>query len=216
MRLLTIDARVTGRDRAALARLIESAEADIACVHRAPHLLRWRSISAALGRRSGLVVVGGGRPAGANLLMSTLGVDALDARDVPLGHSAAQPAGAALALLRTGGAGGPRFVLAGLRLAGNPAHRIEQAHSAQRALARFVPDRPPVLLAVDGVESVASVAKEPGADGAADVLRLGRGELGSGLFIDENVVAGEPAPVAVPTGLPAGVPAPTVVELSVG
>ena len=51
--------------------LIESAEVDVACVHNGPHLLRWRSISASIGRRSGLVAVGGGRPAGANLLLST-------------------------------------------------------------------------------------------------------------------------------------------------
>ena len=35
-----------------------------------PHLLRWRSKCAALARTSGLVVVGGGRRAGANLVMS--------------------------------------------------------------------------------------------------------------------------------------------------
>ena len=207
MRLLTVDARLTGRDRASLARIVESADADIACVHRAPHLLRWRSISAAIGRRSGLVVVGGGRPAGANLLLSTLGVDALDAVDVSLGRHALDPAGAALASLRIGGTGGTHFVLAGVRLSGSVATRVEQAHVLERAIARFVPNRPAVLLAADGLDGAG--------DAAADVLRLGRRELGSGLFVDETAVVGEPA-VLDTAGQTDGVPAPTVVDVTFG
>jgi hypothetical protein len=71
LRLLSIDARAFGRDRVALARAVAAAEVDVACVHGSPHLLRWRSISAAIARRAGLVVVTGGRTAGANLVLST-------------------------------------------------------------------------------------------------------------------------------------------------
>lgn len=207
MRLLTVDARTTGRDRAALAHLIETADCDIACVHRAPQLLRWRSISAAIGRRSGLVVVGGGRPAAANLLLSKLGVDSLRATDVALGGSRLDSAGAALALLRIGGVGGAEFVFAGVRLTGDSARRVEQAQALAHALEHFVPSRPPVLLAVDGVGD--------GRGGAAsNVLRQGRRELGAGLFVDERVVAGEPTAL---TSAPAGgsrIVAPTTVEIT--
>jgi hypothetical protein len=209
MRLLTVDARITGRDRAALARVVEDADADIACVHHAPHLLRWRSISAAIGRRSGLVVVGGGRPAGANLLLSTLGVDALQAADVPLGGTPLDPAGAALALLRVGGVGAAPFVLVGARLTGSGATRAAQARTLQQAISRFVPGDPPVLLAVDGLAAAGTQA--------ADVLRAGRRELGSGVFVDESVVAGEPA-VASSAALPDGtrIPPPVTVEITLG
>jgi endonuclease/exonuclease/phosphatase family metal-dependent hydrolase len=198
MRLLTVDARVTGRDRAALARLIEDADVDIACVHRAPHQLRWRSISAALGRRSGLVVVGGGRGAGANLLLSTLGVDSLLTTDVPLGRGLA---GAALASLRVGGTGGTQFVLAGARLSGSAAHRAEQAHNLRRALDRFLPAPLPTVLCVDGADGA-----------AADVLRSGRRELGAGVFVDEDIAARGPTALDGPAA--AGVAA--TVELSIG
>ena len=65
-------------DRAALARVIRGANPDLVCVQEAPRFLRWRSTCAALARTSGLVVVGGGRVGGANLIMSTLAVDVVD------------------------------------------------------------------------------------------------------------------------------------------
>lgn len=149
MRLLSVDARTAGRDRGELARLIESAEADIACVHNAPHLLRWRSISAAIGRRSGLVVVGGGRPAGANLLLSTLGVDALATRDVRLGGSVVHRAGAVLSVLRHGGV---EFIFVGACFVGNAAQRIEQSRALQHAITGLVPGAPPVVLCTHGAQ----------------------------------------------------------------
>ncbi len=64
LRLLTYNVRSMRDDRAAVARVIRSAEPDVVCVQEAPRFLRWRSTCAALARTSGLVVVGGGRPAG--------------------------------------------------------------------------------------------------------------------------------------------------------
>jgi endonuclease/exonuclease/phosphatase family metal-dependent hydrolase len=156
LRLLSLDARNFGRDRGALARAIASAEVDVACLHGGPHLLRWRSISAAIGRRSGLVVVTGGRTAGANLLLSTLGVDVLAVRDLVLpGRSRLRRPGAAAAVLRLRGA---EFVLAAANLDGNAAERLGQARSVQQALDRLVPDLPPAVISAVGADRPGTAA----------------------------------------------------------
>ena len=149
MRLLSVDARTTGRDRAALAGLIASADADVACVHHGPRLLRWRSICAALGRRSGLVVVTGGRVAGANLVLSTLGVDVVATHDLSSdAGSVRHPAGAALAALRLRDT---RFVLVSATLAGDAPARANQAAAICAAAGSLVAADVPTVLCVDGV-----------------------------------------------------------------
>jgi hypothetical protein len=82
MPLLRVVTYTMHAGRAAAANTIREARPDVACVHNAPHRLRWRSKCAALARTSGLVVVGGGRPAGANLIMSTLSVEVDAVHDV--------------------------------------------------------------------------------------------------------------------------------------
>ncbi len=202
MRLLCVDARVTGRDRQALAVLIESADADLACVHHGPHRLRWRSISAALGRRSGLVVVSGGRPAAANLLLSSLGVDCLDTRDIDLHAAGRRPAGAALAVLRHGG---ERFTLVCARLVGNAAERLEQARRLQDAIVGMAADRPPAIVCVTGAERPGTAAWQ--------ALAADRIPVADRIFVDGAFV------VASSRELPdhaAAAIAPVVVELSRG
>lgn len=206
MRLLTVDAAITGRDRAALARVIASSGAAAACVHGSPHLLRWRSISAALGRRSGLVVIGGGRPAGANLLLCDLGIDAPATRDVDLaGGNRVRPAGAVLGHLRIGGRD---VVLAAATLIGNAAQRLDQVDRLNDALGRFLPGDAPAVISVQG-------AGRPGT-AASQTLAQGRAVVGGRLFVDTRIAAGEPAEL---TGLrPAAGGAilpPMVVELTV-
>jgi hypothetical protein len=177
MRLLSVDARATGHDRGALAALIESAEADVACVHHGPHLLRWRSISASIGRRSGLVAVGGGRPAGANLLLSTLGVDSLATHDVRLGRgSTRHPAGAALAVLRHGGT---EFVVAVVTLLGNAADRMAQAAELQDAIAHLTPDTPPAIVCVLGAD--------PPRTAAWEALAKGTTPTAGRIFVDSRI-----------------------------
>ena len=61
LRLLTLDAAAFA-DRHAVARAIAGHEPDVAVVHGAPSLLRWRSTCAAVAREAGLVVVGAGAP----------------------------------------------------------------------------------------------------------------------------------------------------------
>jgi hypothetical protein len=156
LRLLSIDARPFGRDRGALAQVIAAAEADVACVHGGPHLLRWRSISASVGRRAGLVIVTGGRSGGANLVLSSLAVDVVAVQDVLLdGGSRLNPAGAALAALRLRGA---EFVVASATLVGDPGQRLAQVGELQAALERLVPGDLPAVLSTEGSDRPGTAA----------------------------------------------------------
>ncbi len=193
LRLLSIDASEFGRDRAALARAITNAEVDVACVHGAAHRLRWRSINAAIGRQSGLVVVTGGRLAGANLLLSGLGVDVVGVRDVSFaGGSLLAPSGAALAALRLRGA---EFVVAATTLVGNEAERLAQARDLQATIAGLVPSSPPAVVSAVGadrpetaawqalVEYRVGVAERIFVDGRVDVVTT-NALRGSGIVVE--------------------------------
>lgn len=112
LRFASVDARSFPRDRAGLAAALAAADAQVAVVHNGPHLGRWRTLSATIARRAGLVVVGGGRRGGANLILSSLSVDFVSTTDVPFSHDPLHPAGAALARLRRGS----RFAIGGVSL----------------------------------------------------------------------------------------------------
>lgn len=105
LRVLTYNVRSLRDDRAAVAALIRAADPDVVCIQEAPRFARWRSSCAALAADSGLVVVTGGRPAGAMLLLTRLGVDVLDAWDVLLTKAPGlHQRGLAMAVLRVHGA----------------------------------------------------------------------------------------------------------------
>lgn len=177
VRLLSLDARSFGHDRTAFAKAVANAAADVVCVHGSPHLLRWRSISAALARRAGLVVVTGGRVAGANLLLSSLGVDIGAVRDVRFaGGSALHAPGAALAAVRLRGT---EFVVASATLVGNAAERLAQARELQTAIDRLVPGRPPSIISVEGADRPGTAAWQTLAENRAGVA--GR------IFIDSRI-----------------------------
>jgi hypothetical protein len=105
LRLISVDARAVpqGSRPAAVGEAIAAAAADIAVVHGAPHLLRWRSRCGEIARHAGMVVVGGGRVAGRNLVLSTLGVDFVEVEDVQLGSNPLAATGFSLARLARGG-----------------------------------------------------------------------------------------------------------------
>lgn len=84
LRLLTYNVRSLRDDPQAVARIIGAADPHIVCVQEAPRFLRWRSRCAELARRSSLVVVTGGRPAAANLILSSLAVEIVSTADVLL------------------------------------------------------------------------------------------------------------------------------------
>lgn len=201
LRLLSIDARSFGRNRAALASAISAAGVDMACIHRGPHLLRWRSISAAIGRRSGLVVVTGGRPAGANLLLSSLSLDVSAVRDVRLSRQSRLDApGAALAALRC--AASP-FLLVSATLIGNAAQRLGQATELQAAIEHLVPGAPPAIISAQGADRPGTVAWQALAENRVGVA--GR------IFVDARIGVGAAHEIAGGTALNPAV----VVELTV-
>ncbi len=147
LRLLTYNVRSMRDDRAALAHVIASAEADVVCVQEAPRFLRWRSLCAQLARTSGLVVVGGGRPAGANLILSSLRVDVERTVDVrftkdPRLHQR----GTVIALLRLNGS---RFAVAGTHLDVVAEPRLRHVGELHAAIAAHVAPEVPTVVAGD-------------------------------------------------------------------
>jgi endonuclease/exonuclease/phosphatase family metal-dependent hydrolase len=134
-------------DRAAIARVIRSSEPDVVAVQEAPRFLRWRSSCAALARTSGLVVVGGGRRAGANLVMSTLGVDVVSTAEVRFSPDRGlHRRGAAITVLRLRGS---TFALAGTHLDLKPGPRLRHVGEFHAAIARHIPPGVPAIVAGD-------------------------------------------------------------------
>jgi endonuclease/exonuclease/phosphatase family metal-dependent hydrolase len=147
MRLLSYNVRSLRDDGAAVARVIRDARPDVVCIQEAPRFLRWRSRCAGLARRSGLVTVGGGRSAAANLLLSTLAVEVESSRDVLFSKDARlHQRGAAIAVLRLGDA---RVAVAGTHLDLVEAPRLRHIAELEQALDEHVPDGVPTVVAGD-------------------------------------------------------------------
>jgi endonuclease/exonuclease/phosphatase family metal-dependent hydrolase len=147
LRLLSYNVRSMRDDRAALARVIARAEPDVVCVQEAPRFARWRSLCAQLARTSGLVVVSGGRAAGANLILSALGVDRVCSVDVRFSTDPRlHQRGTAIAVLRLSGA---TFAVAGTHLDVRAAPRLRHVGELHAAIAAHVPDRIPTVIAGD-------------------------------------------------------------------
>lgn len=147
LRVLTYNVRSMRDDRAALGRVIRSAEPDVVLVQESPRFLRWRSLCAQLARRSNLVVVSGGRYAGSNLILSTLAVDVISTADVlftrePRLHRR----GTAIAVLTKRGS---RFAVAGTHLDLVDAPRLRHVDELEEAIVTHVPDDVPVIVAGD-------------------------------------------------------------------
>src|SRR4051794_524153 len=194
LRVLSVDARTTGRERAALGRLISDSDPDAVCVHNAPHLGRWRQKAAALARRSGRVVVtAGGRATGANLVLSTLGVDSVLTGETRFtGRGGSNPPGAALALLRVEGRD---VVLVSAMLVGNAAERLDQAHELQAAIDGLVPGHPPCVVSAIGSDRPGTAAWHS--------LAGGRLAVGGRFFVDERIAVAEAKEVGGTPLLPA-------------
>ena len=189
LRLLSVNARTERLDHQALAQRIAAASVDIVCVHGAPSLLRWRSVSAALARRSGLVVVGGGRTGGGNLLLSALGVDSTATRDLAFpGHRGPRPPGATVAALAR--LGSP-FALVGARLTGDGAQQRAQLEQVRRAIREVDPAAPPAMVCVEGA-----------GPGVAVDLQDGHAAAAPGVFVDARITVGSVADGVLALTLP--------------
>ncbi|TAM92326.1 MAG: endonuclease [Jatrophihabitans sp.] len=147
LRVMTYNVRSMRDDRGALGRMIGSAEPDVVLVQEAPRFARWRSLCAELARRSGLVVVGGGRPAAANLILTSLRVDVAATHDVRFSTDPGlHHRGAAIAVLRLGDT---RFAVAGTHLDLREPPRLRHVDELNEAVARHVPDGVPVIVGGD-------------------------------------------------------------------
>lgn len=69
LRVLSYNVRSLRDDRHAVARVIRACTPDVVCIQEAPRFLGWRRKCRQLARGSGLVVVTGGRPAAAMLVL---------------------------------------------------------------------------------------------------------------------------------------------------
>ena len=172
LRLLTYNVRSMRDDRAALGRVIRSAEPDVVLVQESPRFLRWRSLCAELARRSNLVVVSGGRPAASNLILSTLGVDVISTADVlfstdPMMHQR----GTAIAVLSKEGA---RFAVAGIHLDLAEAPRLRHVGELDRHIAEAVPSDVPVIVAGDANDRPGSLTWQALATERQDAVAVAR------------------------------------------
>jgi len=105
IRLLTYNVRSLRDDKHAVATVIRACAPDVVCIQEAPRFFRWRTKCAELAAESGLFVVTGGRPAGAMLLLASLRVRVVAAKDVLLSKKRGlHQRGIALARLHIGDA----------------------------------------------------------------------------------------------------------------
>ena len=178
LRVLSVDARPLGRDRAALADLINDADADVVCLHNGPHLGRWRNKIGALARRTGRVVVAaGGRRSGADALFTTLAVDSrVTGQHRFAGAGGTNPAGAVLAQLRVDGR---ELVVAAATLQGDAVQRAAQTVELHSAVDRLVPGGPPAIVSAVGAERPGTAAHQ--------ALAERRVAVGGRLFVDERI-----------------------------
>lgn len=176
LRLLSYNIRSMRDDRAALARVIKSVEPHVVCVQEAPRFLRWRSTCASLARTSGLVVVGGGRPAGANLLLCTLSVDVVQTRDVLFSKAAGlHQRGTAIAVLSLAGV---RFAVVGTHLDLEADARLRHIRELDAAIGSAIPEGVAVIVAADVNDNPSSETWRALSAGRTDALaRAGVGSI---------------------------------------
>lgn len=145
VRVLSYNVRSLRDDAAGVAAVIRAAQPDVACIQEAPRFFRWRSRCAQLARESGLLVVTGGRTAGAVLLLASLRMDVVATSQVLLPkRPGLHQRGAALAVLAVGGA---RFAVATTHLSLDAGDRAEQAAQVAGLLAGL--GEPAAVLAGD-------------------------------------------------------------------
>ena len=144
LRVLSYNVRSLRDDAQAVSTVIRSCNPDVVCIQEAPRFLRWRSKCAGLARESGLVVVTGGRPAGAMLLLAALQVRVVETADVLLTRKRGlHQRGVALATLELAGA---RFSIGSIHL---DLESDERRKHVDEIVARVAKCDSPVILAGD-------------------------------------------------------------------
>jgi endonuclease/exonuclease/phosphatase family metal-dependent hydrolase len=131
-------------DVAALAAVVRAADPDVVILQEAPRRFRWRTKSAALAHRFGLVVAGGGLPALGNLVLTSLRVRVHEQRCVRYPLTPGRHLRGVVVVHCSVGAA--PFVVAGSHLATDDGERPAQAEILREVLAG-VGD--PLLLGID-------------------------------------------------------------------
>jgi endonuclease/exonuclease/phosphatase family metal-dependent hydrolase len=184
IRLMSYNVRSLRDDARAVARVIRSAAPDVVCVQEAPRFFRWRSKCAELARRSGLVVVCGGRPAAANLLMSTLAVDVRATRDVKFSKDPRlHQRGCAMAVLAKSG---EPFAVVGTHLDLTAEPRLRHVAELRACADGFRPSEIPLIVAGD-------INEKPGEPAWRALTEIGTDAFGAvGVGDGESFPAGNP------------------------
>jgi endonuclease/exonuclease/phosphatase family metal-dependent hydrolase len=147
LRLLSYNVRSMRDDVDALARVMREIAPDVAIIQEAPRFLRWRSKCAGLARRAGMVVVTGGRPSGANLVLSSLAVEVAATHDIAFtADRHLHHRGAAVAVLKLGGA---TFAVAGTHLDLIEAPRLRHLDELAAFAETKLPKEAPLIVGGD-------------------------------------------------------------------
>lgn len=174
LRVLSYNVRSLRDDPRAVARVIAACAPDVVCVQEAPRFLFWRRKCRRLARRSGLVIVTGGRPAAAMLLLARPGVPVVAVSNVKLTKAAGlHQRGLAIAVIE---ALGHRLTVASMHLDLDAAERRRHAAEVLGILEGY-PD--PLVLAGDVNEQADAPAWQALTDRLQDayaVAPVGRGE----------------------------------------
>lgn len=133
LRVVSWNVRSLRDDAGLVAATLRDLEPDVVCLQEAPRFLRWRSRCAELAREARLLMVGGGRASGANVVLANLRtqVDSIVDSSLP-GSPARHRRGLVLTVLQIGGA---RLLVAGTHLSLDAVEREQQAREAVRRVA---------------------------------------------------------------------------------
>lgn len=145
IRVMSYNVRSLRDDADGVADLIRACEPDVACIQEAPRFLMWRSKMTKLAEYSRLVVITGGRPAAAMLLLGSMRTDVKYLENVLLTKTRwLHQRGLAIAVLEVGGA---RFAVASLHLSLKDEERTRHLDEIAEHIGRLGEDN--VVLAGD-------------------------------------------------------------------
>lgn len=162
VRVVTWNVRSLRDSSSGVAAVLRGLAPDVVLVQEAPRLLLWRWWCRRLGRRAGLRLVTGGRPAAGNLLLVSARVEVLTARSVRLPkRPGLHRRGAVVASLRVDGLA---LDVLGTHLDLDPAARLDSARRL-RVLTT------PTVVGADVNEEAGSPAWQALAEGLVDVGR---------------------------------------------
>lgn len=130
LRVVSWNVRSLRDDESAVAATLRELKPDVVCLQEAPRFLRWRSRCADLARESRLLMVGGGRASGANVVLASLRTQVRGVVECELpGSPRRHRRGLTLAVLNVGGV---QALIGGTHLSLDTSEREQQAAEVVR------------------------------------------------------------------------------------